>query len=202
MCRSPERYRGHRKGCCRAAIARITMNCERRLPGGPKNTVTSHCVTKWIEQVKAGESAAAQRLWERYLSQLAQSRLAGSPQQVADAEDVAVVAFEKFLHYAQAGRFPRLDDRFDRWQVLLLVTDQKWQSTRGGPNQPPSEEDLSRVRWQAPAVEPTSQDLSGNRPPPSQRRSSSSPHQNSAGDCWACCKTTKCIASRWEMCMG
>jgi DNA-directed RNA polymerase specialized sigma24 family protein len=81
----------------------------------------------WIEQVKAGGSVAAQRLWERYLSQLAhvaQSRLAGSPQQVADAEDVVVVAFEKFLRYAQEGRFPRLDDRFDLWQVLLLVTEQ------------------------------------------------------------------------------
>jgi len=89
--------------------------------------MTSPSVTTWIEQVKAGESAAAQRLWERYLSQLAQvarSRLAGSPQQVADAEDVVVVAFEKFLRYAQQGRFPRLDDRYDLWQVLLLVTEQ------------------------------------------------------------------------------
>lgn len=95
----------------------------------PGNTVvTSHSVTNWIEQVKVGESSAAQRLWERYLSQLAQvarSRLAGSPQQVADAEDVVVVAFEKFLRDPpQAGRFPRLDDRYDLWQVLLLVTDQ------------------------------------------------------------------------------
>ena len=55
---------------------------------------------------------------------MAQSRLAGSPQQVADAEDVVIVAFEKFLRYAKKGRFPQLDDRFDLWQVLLLVTDQ------------------------------------------------------------------------------
>jgi len=89
--------------------------------------VITPSITTWLKQVKAGDSAAAQRLWERYLSQLArvaQSRLAGSPQQVADAEDVVVVAFEKFLRYTRAGRFPRLDDRFDLWQVLLLVTDQ------------------------------------------------------------------------------
>lgn len=89
--------------------------------------MTSPSVTTWIEQIKAGETAAAQRLWERYLSQLAQvaqSRLAGSPQQVADAEDVVVVAFEKFLRYVQTGRFPHLYDRYDLWQVLLLVTEQ------------------------------------------------------------------------------
>jgi len=89
--------------------------------------MSTHSVTFWLEQVKAGKSAASQHLWERYLAQLAQvarSRLAGSPQQVADAEDVVVVAFERFLRFAQEGRFPRLDDRFDLWQVLLLVTDQ------------------------------------------------------------------------------
>jgi len=80
-----------------------------------------------LAHVKTGDSAAAQRLWERYLSalvQVARQRLAGSSQQVADAEDVVVVAFEKFLRYAQEGRFPRLDDRGDLWQVLLLVTEQ------------------------------------------------------------------------------
>jgi len=89
--------------------------------------MTSPSVTTWIAQVKAGESGAAQRLWERYLSRLAQvahARLGGSPQQVADTEDVVVVAFEKFLRYAKEGRFPRLDDRYDLWQILLLVTEQ------------------------------------------------------------------------------
>jgi len=133
--------------------------------------VTSHSVTQWIEQVKAGESVAAQRLWERYLSQLAQvarARLAGSPQQVADADDVVVVAFEKFLRYAQGGRFPRLDDRFDLWQVLLLVTDQaaidqrRAQSAakRGGfvtrsLTDAGGRADESGAQWQPAAPEPT-----------------------------------------------
>ncbi|HEY1602705.1 MAG TPA: ECF-type sigma factor [Pirellulales bacterium] len=87
----------------------------------------SHSVTRWIAQVKAGESLAAQRIFERYLSrlvQIARLRLVGSPQQVADSDDAVIVAFEKFLRYAKEGRFPQLDDRFDLWQVLLLVTDQ------------------------------------------------------------------------------
>jgi DNA-directed RNA polymerase specialized sigma24 family protein len=136
-----------------------------------KNVVTSHSVTNWIEQVKVGESVAAQRLWERYLSKLAQvarSRLAGSPQQVADAEDVVVVAFEKFLRYAQAGRFPRLDDRYDLWQVLLLVTDQvaidqrRAQSAakRGGfvtrsLTSAGGNDEASESQWQPAAPEPT-----------------------------------------------
>jgi RNA polymerase sigma factor (sigma-70 family) len=89
--------------------------------------MTAPSITTWIAQVKSGESTAAQHLWERYLSALvhvARKRLAGSPQRVADADDVVVVAFEKFLRYAQQGRFPRLDDRYDLWQVLLMVTEQ------------------------------------------------------------------------------
>lgn len=86
----------------------------------------SHSVTIWIAQIKAGEAEAAQRLWERYLTRLAQvagSQLAGSPQQVADADDVVAVAFERFLRFAQQGRFPQLDDRDDLWQVLVTITE-------------------------------------------------------------------------------
>jgi RNA polymerase sigma factor (sigma-70 family) len=88
--------------------------------------VNSSSVTTWIEQVKAGDPVAGQRLWERYLTRLvevARSQLAGSPQQVADAADVVVVAFEKFLRYSREGRFPRLEDRYDLWQLLLVVTE-------------------------------------------------------------------------------
>lgn len=88
--------------------------------------MTTSSVTTWIARVKAGESAAAQRIWQRYLSRLikvAHSHLAGSPQQVADSDDVVVVAFERFLRHAQQGRFPRLDDRHDLWKVLLTVTE-------------------------------------------------------------------------------
>jgi DNA-directed RNA polymerase specialized sigma24 family protein len=42
-----------------------------------------------------------------------------------DGEDVALSAFDSFVRAAEAGRFPRLEDRNDLWQVLLLLTARK-----------------------------------------------------------------------------
>src|SRR5262249_9504151 len=41
---------------------------------------------------------------------------------VRDGEDVALSAFNAFVRAAAAGRFPRLDDRSDLWQGVLVVT--------------------------------------------------------------------------------
>jgi DNA-directed RNA polymerase specialized sigma24 family protein len=43
----------------------------------------------------------------------------------ADEEDVALSAFDSFCRNAQNGVFPRLDDRNDLWQVLLVLTVRK-----------------------------------------------------------------------------
>jgi RNA polymerase sigma factor (sigma-70 family) len=88
--------------------------------------VESHSVTTWIARIKAGESAAAQQLWNRYLTrlvQVAKTHLAGGPNQIADADDVVVTAYERFLRFTQQGRFPQLDDRSDLWQVLVTLTE-------------------------------------------------------------------------------
>src|SRR5262249_19192666 len=37
-------------------------------------------------------------------------------------EDVALNAFDSFCRGARAGRFPRLDDRNDLWQILVVIT--------------------------------------------------------------------------------
>ena len=76
--------------------------------------------------MKAGESMGA-AIMGTVLVAISSSgpfALAGSPQQMADADDAVIVAFEKFLRFAREGRFPRLDDRYDLWQILLMVTDQ------------------------------------------------------------------------------
>ena len=85
-------------------------------------------VTAWIEQLRAGNRAAAQRLWERYFSRLvglARRKLQGLRRGAADEEDVALSAFDSFCRGAEQGRFPRLDDRHDLWQVLLVLTQRK-----------------------------------------------------------------------------
>jgi hypothetical protein len=83
---------------------------------------SSGSVTCWISQLKTGEQAAAQPLWESYFRRLvarARHKLAGVPRRVADEEDVASSAFDSFCRTAEQGRFPQLQDR------LVIHTDSK-----------------------------------------------------------------------------
>jgi DNA-directed RNA polymerase specialized sigma24 family protein len=85
-------------------------------------------VTIWIERLKAGESMAAEPLFEAYFHRLvglARQQLRGLRGAPADEEDVALSAFDSFYRAAEAGRFPRLDDREDLWQLLLVITARK-----------------------------------------------------------------------------
>jgi len=85
-------------------------------------------VSHWIGQLKAGDSTAAQKLWERYFQQLAnlaRKKLQASPQRLADQEDVALSAFDSFCRGAQEGRFPQLLDRNDLWKLLVVITARK-----------------------------------------------------------------------------
>jgi RNA polymerase sigma factor (sigma-70 family) len=85
-------------------------------------------VTVWLEQLRDGDSHAAQRLWERYWTRLigvAHARLAGRRRGPADAEDAAQEAFEAFFRAARAGRYPQLEDRDDLWRLLVRITENK-----------------------------------------------------------------------------
>jgi len=85
-------------------------------------------VSVLLEQLKAGNPAAAGPLWDRYFARLvalARARLRAAPCAAADGEDVALSAFDSFCRAAGAGRFPQLADRDDLWQVLLVITARK-----------------------------------------------------------------------------
>jgi DNA-directed RNA polymerase specialized sigma24 family protein len=85
-------------------------------------------VTRWLGELKAGDPAAAQRLWERYftdLVRLARARLRKVPRAAEDEEDVALSAFDSFYTAATQGRFPLLDDRDDLWRILVTLTERK-----------------------------------------------------------------------------
>jgi DNA-directed RNA polymerase specialized sigma24 family protein len=85
-------------------------------------------VTHWIRQLKAGDQVAFQKLWEGYFRRLvglARHRLRGAPRAADDEEDVALSAFDSFCRRAQEGRFPRLHDRHDLWQLLVVIAGRK-----------------------------------------------------------------------------
>jgi RNA polymerase sigma factor (sigma-70 family) len=89
---------------------------------------TANSVTFWIGQLKTGDAAAAQQVWERYferLVRLARKKLRGRRPRLADEEDVALGAFDSFYRGIQKGRFPKLDDRGDLWQLLVMIAERK-----------------------------------------------------------------------------
>jgi DNA-directed RNA polymerase specialized sigma24 family protein len=92
------------------------------------DAASSGRVTIWLEQLKAGDPAAVKPLWDGYFTRLvalARARLRSLPRAAADEEDVALSAFDSFCRGVGEGRFPRLDDRDDLWQVLFVITTRK-----------------------------------------------------------------------------
>src|SRR6266849_6085654 len=85
-------------------------------------------VTLYLRQLQSGDRAALRQLWQGYFARLvglARQRLRGAPRQAADEEDVALSAFDSFQRGVEQGRFPRLDDSDDLWQVLVVLTVRK-----------------------------------------------------------------------------
>jgi len=85
-------------------------------------------VTTWIGALKAEKEGAAQALYERYIRRLmglARKKLGGVPRRVSDEEDIAQVVMNSFFEGVRESRFPRLRDRDDLWQVLVMLTERK-----------------------------------------------------------------------------
>jgi RNA polymerase sigma factor (sigma-70 family) len=82
-------------------------------------------VSAWIEQLKAGEDAALERLHQRFwpfLVHQARRKLEGMPRRAADEEDVAQQAFWGFYQSLKAGRVPQLANRQDLLALLTHIT--------------------------------------------------------------------------------
>lgn len=85
-------------------------------------------VSHWIDLVKAGDSAAATRIWQHYFDRLVRSvraRLYGQNRAVSDEEDIVLSVFDSFYNAAENGRFPDLSDRDDLWQLLVRIAARK-----------------------------------------------------------------------------
>lgn len=87
-------------------------------------------VTCWLGNLKDGDLAAAQPLWERYFARLvavARGKLKRVRRTSAseDEEDAALSAFNSFCGGIARGRFPQLSDRDDLWKLLVVITARK-----------------------------------------------------------------------------
>ena len=90
--------------------------------------MTNHNVSHWIDLVKTGDSAAANRIWQHYFDRLVRAvraRLYGQNRAVSDEEDIVLSVFDSFYDAAENGRFPDLSDRDDLWRLLLRMAARK-----------------------------------------------------------------------------
>ncbi len=86
--------------------------------------MSEHSVTRWIGQVKAGDEAAAQSLWNRYfekLVRLCRKKLPPHRRRGEDEEDVALSAVVRAFDGLRNGKFPQVTDRDDLWRLLVRI---------------------------------------------------------------------------------
>ena len=87
-------------------------------------------ITGRLGELRDGDQAAAQPLWEHYFSKLvtvARTKLRRMRKTTADQdeEDAALSAFNSFCAGAARGKFPQLADRDDIWRLLVVITARK-----------------------------------------------------------------------------
>jgi DNA-directed RNA polymerase specialized sigma24 family protein len=85
-------------------------------------------ITQLLCELKAGDDAAQQELWNRYFSRLvrlARTMLRTSARRAADEEDAALSAMDAFFRGVHEGRFPALDNRTNLWPLLVRITAHK-----------------------------------------------------------------------------
>lgn len=93
----------------------------------PPPTDPAGSVTLFFGQLRTGDPAAAEALWERFfprLVALARKTLVGRLQRIADADDAAQSAFASFCLRVRAGEY-EVRDRSDLWNLLGVITANK-----------------------------------------------------------------------------
>jgi len=82
-------------------------------------------IVNWMNELRDGNSVAAQQLWQTYYHQLvilARRKLDGRAQLGADEEDVALSALKSFCRGIEAGRYPQIEDPGNLWKLLMKIT--------------------------------------------------------------------------------
>jgi DNA-directed RNA polymerase specialized sigma24 family protein len=91
-------------------------------------------ITALFREVRAGDSLAARRLWERYfprLHQLARKILSGRELPLG-AEDAVQTAFFRFLRRVECNQVSTNANRDDLWRILSMLTAQLASKQRRG----------------------------------------------------------------------
>ena len=82
----------------------------------------------WLDDLQRGSPEAAEKLWSKFSGKLAaliRRRIDRYGLRRVDEEDLVVDVFASLCRGAEHGRFPRLEEKDDLWQVLLMLTNNK-----------------------------------------------------------------------------
>lgn len=85
-------------------------------------------VARWIQDLKDGNEAAPDALWQRYfqrLAGLARQRLGDGHRRVRDEDDIALSVFHSLCERTARGELAGLVDRDDLWRLLATITSRK-----------------------------------------------------------------------------
>ena len=87
-----------------------------------------HSISVLLLQLEQDPNNVAGELWSRFIERLiraADRYLRNLPRRMVDEEDIALSAFASFVKGAAEGRFQRLKNRDDLWQVLAMLAERK-----------------------------------------------------------------------------
>ncbi len=85
-------------------------------------------VTQILTRLKGGDERAAELIWRRFFERvaaLARAKMGSLPKRALDEEDITLSAMNAFYHGVSEGRFHKLEDREDLWQLLCMLTSRK-----------------------------------------------------------------------------
>ena len=98
-----------------------------QIRGSPVNE--GERITKYIDELAVDQSRATKELWNQFrdrMRNLARKRLRDAPRSMNETEDdIALIAYNAFLTGISEGRFERLKNREDLWQILAMLINRR-----------------------------------------------------------------------------
>jgi len=82
-------------------------------------------ITRWLIELKAGQTQAAEPIWKRYQAKLvaiASQQLDQNPDRSIDGEDLVQSSFSHVCLAVKNGKYPAIDNREDLRGVLYIAT--------------------------------------------------------------------------------
>jgi DNA-directed RNA polymerase specialized sigma24 family protein len=84
--------------------------------------------SKLLSRIKRGDESAVQVVWDRFfepLQKLAKARVNANDRKARDEEDLALSAINAFQQCVKNGRYEKIEDRDDIWNLLVTIVERK-----------------------------------------------------------------------------